>query len=60
LNDDEPELAPERFERRVEWRRADDERPEFHPEGAMDAAIPPPAERNVLLPTAALKGPRDI
>src|SRR6185436_20261508 len=69
LDDHEPELAPERLERRIERRRADDEGPELHPERAVDAAIAPPAQGEMFFSLATLKGsphigrgfgPRDI
>src|SRR3954451_12865458 len=50
LNDDEAELAPECFERRVEWRRADDEGPELQSEGAVNSAIPPPSAGEMFAP----------
>ena len=47
LHDDESELAPERLERAVERRRADDKRPEFQAEHAMNPAEMPPAPHPV-------------
>src|SRR5262249_19576633 len=55
LNHDESELAPERLELRRQRRRADDERPEFEAEQAMDAAEDPPAERDVF-PASLTRG----
>src|SRR5262249_42256038 len=57
LNDGEAELAPERFERRIERCGADDERPELQAERAMNLSVAPPAQREVLaarLPAFAL------
>ena len=49
LDDDEAELRPEGFELRLEGRGADDEAPELESEQPMDAPVPPPALRDVLL-----------
>ena len=49
LDDDKAEPAPERLERRLERRGADDERPELQTEQSMHRAIPPPALRDASL-----------
>ena len=46
LDDDEAESLPEILQRRSQWRRPDDERPELQAEHAMDAPVAPPARRN--------------
>src|SRR5262249_43424776 len=43
LHDEKAELAPERFEFRIERRRAADAAPELPPEHAMNFAVPPPS-----------------
>ena len=63
LNDDESELAPERFELGVERRRADDERPELPAEHPMhvpvaatsacaNVRVPPRPAAGVALPSS--------
>src|SRR5262249_45526103 len=64
LDHDESEFAPERFEVRVEWSGADDERPELQAEGARNRAMAPPAFREMLaarlkpMPVVVLKTSR--
>ena len=48
LHDEEAELAPERFELRIERRGAADDAPELPAEQPMDVAVAPPAPRPVL------------
>src|SRR5262249_34621398 len=55
LNDDEAELFPERFELRVERRRADDEGPELEAEQLVHAAVAPPAANEMFPRRARLK-----
>src|SRR5207249_6844151 len=49
LDHGKAELSPKRFERGVERRRTDDERPELQSKKAMDPAVPPPAPGHPLL-----------
>ena len=60
LDHREAHLAPERFELGLEWRRADDERPEFPAEEPVDVTVMPPAvqrtRKNVSLSGARLRG----
>ncbi len=48
LHDEEAELAPERFEIRLERRGAAHDAPELPAEETMHGAIPPPAPKKML------------
>ena len=63
LDHEKSEAAPERFQLRIEWRGADDERPELEAEHPVHAAIPPPPRGGMhprLVPRIADRSQRRI